>query len=278
MKYGFPLWEYQKYLKNELPKITNSINTLETKSISSTVQNLSYDDIMKMPLWKRRKYMVSNQSICETKIIPSTIINKVGYQTYNEINPPLPYNTPCPKFFQSTDVFGYFQSERYFKHCRDLILKYFELKDEYMNQLLSEFNYSEYTQIHVRRGDYLNKCYENVYYVQDINYYNKQVDIIKTKDTNAKFMIFSDDIDWCKRNFKGKEFFFFEKRDVDLFDIIRMSLCKNNIIQNSSFSWWGQWLNRNSEKTVIIPKNFFKPQFRKPELNTEMYCEEWLSI
>jgi hypothetical protein len=43
-------------------------------------------------------------------------------------------------------------------------------------------------------------------------------------------MIFSDDIDWCKRNFKGKEFFFFEKRDVDLFDIIRMSLCKNNII------------------------------------------------
>ena len=101
------------------------------------------------------------------------------------------------------------------------------------------------------------------------------MDIVSERNGNSKFLVFSDDMDWCKNNFKGDNFIFCEKNDVDILDIFRMSLCKHNIISNSSFSWWGAWLNNNPTKIVVAPRNWFKELQVGRFKTDEMYCPEW---
>jgi hypothetical protein len=72
-----------------------------------------------------------------------------------------------------------------------------------------------------------------------------------------KFLIFSDDIEWCKNNFKGPEFYFSEN-EIDIEDLFLMSLCDNHIISNSSFSWWGSWLCKKEGKKIISPRLWFR--------------------
>jgi len=161
-------------------------------------------------------------------------------------------------------LFGYWQSEKYFIDIKDIILKEFTLKrplsqsaKEYENIILS----SQSVSIHVRRGDYVNNPITNSYHgVCDISYYEKAVDIIYKKVENPKFFIFSDDLSWVKENFKFlKNSLFVELKNApDYEEMFLMSRCKHNIIANSSFSWWGAWLNQNPNKIVIAPKEWFK--------------------
>jgi hypothetical protein len=155
-------------------------------------------------------------------------------------------------------VEGFFQSEKYFKNSREEILNMFDLKQE--RDLVS---------IHVRRGDYLkNPNYHNVlgkeYYDKAMSHFPKD-----------RFLIFSDDIEWCRHAFVGDRFEFYEGKN-DLEEMMVMASCKHNIIANSSFSWWAAWLNQNDEKKVIAPKKWFGPI---PNLVTQdIYCESWKVI
>jgi len=165
---------------------------------------------------------------------------------------------------------GYFQSEKYLD--RELILKLYSIDDislEYINDKYKNI-ISNSVSIHVRRGDYLNKYDKHP--VQDINYYNLAMKYFRDY---KKFIIFSDDIEWCKTNFIGDQFIFIEG-EHDYIDLWLMSLCDHNIIANSSFSWWGAWLNQNINKKVIAPKNWFGP---KKKLDTiDLYCKDWILI
>lgn len=113
--------------------------------------------------------------------------------------------------------------------------------------------------IHIRRGDYV----ENSLYVQyDELYYINSVKLINNSYSDVVFFIFSDDIKWVKDNFfinsKLAQNIHYIDDDSNPSDDMRlMSLCKHNIIANSSFSWWGAWLNKNKDKTVISPKNWY---------------------
>ena len=89
------------------------------------------------------------------------------------------------------------------------------------------------------------------------------------------YLIFSNDIEWCKKNFIGNQFIFIEG-EKDYIDLWLMSLCKNNIIANSSFSWWGAWLNTNSDKKVITPKNWFGPAINHS--TQDLIPEKWFMI
>lgn len=104
--------------------------------------------------------------------------------------------------------------------------------------------------IHVRRGDYIN----NSFYVNlcQTDYYDRAIALFP----HDKFLIFSDDIEWCKAHFTGKQFEFSEgKTEVE--DMNLMAACKHNIIANSSFSWWAAWLNFNLDKKVIVPLDWY---------------------
>ena len=101
---------------------------------------------------------------------------------------------------------------------------------------------------------------------------------IKQMPKDSLFLIFSDDIAWCKANFPDlPEKFVFIEGNADHEDLLLMSHCKNNIICNSTFSWWAAWLNSNPEKKVIAPSKWFGPAFEN--YNTDdLYCDGWIKI
>jgi hypothetical protein len=142
------------------------------------------------------------------------------------------------------DLEGYFQSYKYFEKYKEDIEYYFTLR--------SEFFYSvnpELVSVHVRRTDYLSL--QHIHPVLDLDYY---IEAVKIFPENYKFIIFSDDISWCRDNFTFRNFEFIENTVVK--DFSYMKNCKHNIIANSSFSWWAAYLNPNPEKIVVAPKNY----------------------
>lgn len=166
---------------------------------------------------------------------------------------------------------GYWQSEKYFSEFEDQIREDFSPNQEILNKLLlTPFIDSTCVSLHIRRTDYISS---NGYHpVQSIEYYQKALEIIGDYD---KLFIFSDDIDWCRTNLKFKDMIFMQNFS-DIEDIWIMSLCKHNIIANSTFSWWGGWLNKNENKKVIAPKNWFGQQ---AGLNTEdIIPKNWIKI
>jgi glycosyltransferase involved in cell wall biosynthesis len=172
---------------------------------------------------------------------------------------------------------GYFQSEKFFSHNKEEILKYIKpdlettkyINSKYKNTLFND----ETVSIHVRRGDYINL--NHLHPLQDENYYTKAIEHFSI---STKFVIFSDDIDWCKKcgwfdNLTNKYFVAGEK---DYIDLILMSKCTHNIIANSTFSWWGAWLNKNKNKKVIAPIKWFSPQ-RKLS-SKDIIPKDWILI
>lgn len=165
-------------------------------------------------------------------------------------------------------LIGYWQTEHYFRAVRREILKAFTFpsfepgsKNESLGKELQQKNS---VALHIRRGDYLE--IGNTSGICTTDYYKKAIAHIKGKTSPKVYSVFSDDIDWCMEQFgaiigdsdvryvnwnKGRESF----RDMQL-----MSLCKHNIIANSSFSWWGAWLNQNPEKIVIAPSRWMNSE------------------
>jgi len=159
---------------------------------------------------------------------------------------------------------GYWQSEKYFLEYREQLLQEFILKKELSNQskayrkkILSTASIS----LHIRRGDYVTNAHTNsVHGTCSMIYYRTSVEEIKSQIIDAHFFIFSDDLVWAKENLNSIEnitFIDLAKDVPDHEEMILMSLCKHNIIANSSFSWWGAWLNQNNKKIVIAPKQWF---------------------
>jgi 5'(3')-deoxyribonucleotidase len=100
---------------------------------------------------------------------------------------------------------------------------------------------------------------------------------MKEMPKNSIFLIFSDDIEWCKENFPNiSDKFIFIEGNKDYEDLYIMSKCKNNIISNSTFSWWGAWLNQNENKKVVAPLKWFGSSINH---NTkDLYCDGWIKI
>jgi hypothetical protein len=173
------------------------------------------------------------------------------------------------------DLYGYFQDERYFKDDRDFILSILKFKDEYENtaqEYISSVDKPvKKVSLHVRRGDYT--LYPNHHPVCSKEYYQKAMSIFDIKD--VKFLIFSDDIEWCREEFKGDQFIFVDSGSP-YSDLRIMTLCDHHIIANSSYSWWGAWLNTKEGKRVIAPSRWFGPAIGKDA--SEIYCEGWEKI
>ena len=156
----------------------------------------------------------------------------------------------CP---DNIDLFGYYQSEKYFKHIEDEIRQDFtfseELKELCDSFVKENFVYTDVISLHIRRGDYV---VNPNHPTQNIEYYRQALN----KMPDLPVIVFSDDPEWCNEQefFSSDRFSVSEGNATDA-DLCLMSLCKYHIIANSSFSWWGAWLAK-SEK-VIAPQNWF---------------------
>lgn len=176
------------------------------------------------------------------------------------------------------ELFGYFQSELYFKNHRERILKEFEFSREVkdtVNNVLSEVkskkNAEKLCAVHIRRGDYVNlsSYHTNLgpeYYGPAMQY------VLSNLPGKTQFIIFSDDIEWCKSFITDQDQVSFSSFTGHLEDLCGISSCDYHITANSSFSWWGAWLS-NTE-CAIAPKAWFGPE--GPNNWQSIYPPTWL--
>ncbi|MBS6577346.1 alpha-1,2-fucosyltransferase [Parabacteroides goldsteinii] len=130
--------------------------------------------------------------------------------------------------------------------------------------------------LHVRRGDYVNELNKNKFGdICSIEYYRKSINYIRKRVDNPVFIVFSDDIEWTKNNIYLENCIYVDwnKGKDSWQDMCLMSFCKHNINANSTFSWWGAWLNNNRNKIVIVPNSFIRG-ISTPDL----YPEKWIKI
>jgi translation initiation factor 2 beta subunit (eIF-2beta)/eIF-5 len=171
-------------------------------------------------------------------------------------------------------VDGFFQTEKYFKNQRQEILKIIKPNQKINDILNTKYSFIKEdicTSIHVRRGDYTK--FSDKHPTQDVKYYQKALESI---EDYGLIIVFSDDVEWCKSVFKFKNMHFIEN-EKDYIELFLMARCKNNIIANSSFSWWGAWMNQHPDKKVVGPNKWFGPNLS--HLNTnDIIPETWIKI
>lgn len=258
-------------------------------------------DINKFELYDLRNYELELFSI-DTKIASGEEVKKLKYNEenifdklfrkirtkerklsdryYKEVH----FNFDKNVFESKGDIYfeGYWQSEKYFKDYRDDLLKQFTLKEEIhlkSQHYRQKIKDAESVSLHIRREDYVTNTHTNsVHGTCTLEYYQNAVLKIKEKISNAQFFIFSDDLDWAKENLDFIDRITFVELDKEVPDheeMYLMSQCKHNIIANSSFSWWGAWLNQNPDKIVIAPEKWFNDT----TINTsDLIPESWIRL
>lgn len=177
-------------------------------------------------------------------------------------------------------LIGHWQTPKYFEDISDSIREEFSFPDILEPKTLKlqeEILSCNSVMINVRRSDYLT---DNLFEDLGMDYFNKCIDEISKKVDNAYFYVFSDDIEWCKENFKTWQdrFFIVDKsyaghKYIDYLHL--MSCCKHDIIPNSTFAWWAAWLNKNEDKIVMYPSKWFTDPSKDPK---DMFPEDWIKI
>lgn len=169
---------------------------------------------------------------------------------------------------------GYWQNKKFYNKSKNSI----EFKEINLNnsnkKILDMINNSNSVSIHVRRGDYLKN--QNKYgNVCNSPYYKQSIKLIQKSFKEPLFFVFSDDMDWVKNNLKFENAVFVSENvgDNSYLDMYLMSFCKANIIANSSFSYWGAFLNKNSPM-VIYPKKWYNNE----DLAPDIFKSKWVGI
>jgi hypothetical protein len=187
------------------------------------------------------------------------------------------------KKFRRKNVYveGYWQSEEYFKNYRNEILRSIYLPNIKLS--VKTLNYKTLIQntpnsisIHIRRGDYLSNSETTAFHgVCGLRYYESAIKYMESELACPTYFVFSDDKDYIEEVFGGKNNFILIKDiSFDFEELILMSCCKHNIIANSSFSWWGAWLNNFSDKKVVAPKYWFANK-EMNDKTTDLIPKKW---
>jgi hypothetical protein len=175
---------------------------------------------------------------------------------------------------------GYWQSPKYFIENERAIRDAFRFRDdisENAEKYLKKIQDCYSVSLHVRRGDYVsNKSTNIVHGTCSIDFYCQAVHYLESKFLDTTFFVFSDDLEWAKQNLafiKKKVFVEKSVASRDWEEMFLMSKCKSHIIANSSFSWWGAWLNNSNDKIVIAPQKWFSDESIDV---SDLFPKEWI--
>ena len=179
--------------------------------------------------------------------------------------------SPLP-YYDNIRLSGYFQSEKFLD--REIVLKLFSIDDKSKEHI--ERNYGalfseEIISINVRRGDYLKRPLRQP--ICEMPYFRRALKYFGPK---RRYLVISDDIEWCRKMFRGDNFIFIDD-EPPVIDLYLQTYCTHNIISNSTFSWWGAWLNPNPEKIVVAPKKWFGIQMKNLD-TSDLIPESWVRI
>jgi hypothetical protein len=215
---------------------------------------LYYGDDWILPSWKYADHFS----------IPSDKFSEKIQRSQIYLEPHFHYRAIPNSNGKLLNLSGYFQSYKYWQDHSNIIKKLLSPK--------IKSNFNKYTALHVRRTDYL--IHEGCYNIlSKNNYYEKAMEVCDSKN----YLIFSDDISWCKKNFIGNQFSFSEERRP-VIDLANMISCSNFIIANSSFSWWGAFLSKSKGKKVVAPSCWFGPKLRYTHNTKDLIPPNWLKV
>ena len=206
----------------------------------------------------------------------SNFLSKLGLRR-NTKEKSLLFNKKFLNLPRNNYVKGYFQTEKYFSEIRPVLLDQFIVKKElsestvlYSKEIKKHQNSCS---LHIRRGDYISdKKANSIHGTCDLNYYQRAVNLMNERFKETQFFIFSDDISWTKNNLKIEKSIYIDHKSTPQEDLLLMSLCEHNITANSSFSWWGAWLNQNKNKIIIAPEKWFTHK------KNDVACENWIKL
>lgn len=181
-------------------------------------------------------------------------------------------------------IFGVFQNAQIADCMKEEVQRKFTFDpftDMHNIMLQQEMQACNSVGIHIRKGnDYMSRIwYQNTC---SLDYYRKAIAYIKERVENPKFYVFADNPVWVKENFKEFDYQLVEGNPPagwgSHFDMQLMSCCKHNIISNSTYSWWGAFLNKNKEKIVILPKQWFNPASCDESTSEKVQCKGWIAL
>lgn len=213
----------------------------------------------------------------------SRILHKLGYITYYH-EPSFSYSSAIKELGPNVHLEGYFQSWKYFDEIRDTIVSDFSYRqqpnDANAKLLKTIQNDPRAVSLHIRRGDYVTNSNANSFHgLKDIKYYKAALKEIKKHIKSPNLYVISNDPEWCRKNLDlGVPTIIVdnntgEKSGAE--DMRLMRACKHNILANSSFSWWGAWLNENPDKIVVAPKQWFNDE----SIDTsDLIPESWIRL
>lgn len=175
---------------------------------------------------------------------------------------------------------GYWQTEKYFLDIKNEITEAFKFDETRLSSesahYLEQIKSTKSVSLHVRRGDYTTSKHVKMYGgICTLEYYNSAVEMFEKMGDDFRYYVFSDDIGWVKENMNipCATFIDCNKGEDSWQDMFLMSSCDNNIIANSTFSWWGAWLNKNENKVVISPSKFLNA-----EGETDIVPDSWVKL
>jgi hypothetical protein len=194
-----------------------------------------------------------------------------------------PYSIPKDSFVYMD---GYFQSYKYFQDASVEVREALEFNEQLVLDIESALgaviSRQNTCSISVRRGDYVNL--QHIHPLQPDSYWSSSQKLLEEKVNIDTYLVFSDDIKWCHVNkhlfnSTGKKVIFFSGRH-QFDDLVGITLCKHNIITNSTFSWWGAWLNKNKDKIVIMPKTWFgvAGPWSGPSTGDDLRVKGWITV
>ena len=217
--------------------------------------------------------------------IKRTIFGKkiaAKYNLYEEQNA-FNFDSDFLSLPDETRLLGYFQSEKYFEPFQEVVRDCFTFKKPLSGknaEIAEVIKSTNAVSVHIRRGDYVSNAKSITIYVKNSSeYYENAINRIRKQVENPVFFVFSDDPEEAKKiiSSPGTTFVDWNSGKDSYVDMQLMSLCKHNIIANSSFSWWGAWLNKSAEKIVIAPANWFNDEDKNSQTN-DLIPDKWIRL
>lgn len=272
--YHYEVQRREKEVRNRIPYDVVSRDIYMTNIMSGGLGNMMFQVATAYALSKSRghKLVLNPNHVGTLHKPPSAYRDSVfknievlggSYEFYKISEESFSYK-PLPSAITNIILDGYFQSYKYFKNCQD------EIRNLFRYEVSTKYNPEGKVALHVRRGNYtqLSQHHHNL----DMGYYLNALSYFEGHD----LLVFSDDIEWCKTNFKGSNITFVEGT-TDVEDLYLMSRCEHNIIANSTFSWWGAFLNPNPNKIVVYPDKWFGPA--NTEYKTwDLFPDNWICL
>lgn len=214
------------------------------------------------------RFAISAQIANEEEIVRAggrpPVFKKLIRKIVNKMRPLASYSFDRNVLRQTGNVYleGFFQNENYFKDIEFIIRNEFQLRGglgDAAHAVFEDIGLGEAVSVHIRRGDYISNAHASVFHgTCSPEYYRRAIDAIIARVDAPRFFVFSDDIEWVKTNINipAPVVYVSNPAITDHEELVLMSKCDHNIIANSSFSWWGAWLNQYQDKIVIAPTHW----------------------